>query len=367
MNPTRNCSSQLGLIVTKGIVSDTRVTRRQLLKASLIGAAGVAVSTAGFSPLGKLAAAAPAAGRWRRLNPRTAPSPRGFAAMAYDAARGVPVLFSGSQYGMPRQQEIDNETWTWNGVTWNRQSPSLSPPGRYAAGFVYHPPTRMAVLFGGQGAVSRGILGDTWLWNGKTWSAGPDAGPPARRDASMAFYPGTGSIILFGGMGVGGGYLGDTWEWNGRSWRLLSPSLTPLPAAGDGFAHSAAVGKLILFGGLFAYHSGLDGPNAWAWDGRNWSGVFLSPSPPIRAGAAMAADPTGRRILLFGGGGGGYLDDTWTLTRTWSQHSQVPAPSPRVGASLAPDPINNSFLLFGGDTGKMGKELLGDTWAWGPY
>jgi len=138
------------------------------------------------------------------------------------------------------------------------------------------------------------------------------------------------------------------------------------------------MGKLILFGGS-PFRTAPGDNLAWAWDGTNWSEVAFDPSPPGRAGAAMASDPSGRVILLFGGAAGitkvgdkwtqasGTLGDTWTFTGTWSQDTRSPAPPPRSGASLVPDPSSNSFLLIGGD-GMVGgvSSALGDTWAWGP-
>ena len=91
-----------------------RISRRQLLKASLIGAASAAATVGGLTRLERLAAAPSTVGHWRRLAPKSAPSPRSGAAIAYDGARGVPVLFSGS---------ADSDTWTWNGRTWVHQNP----------------------------------------------------------------------------------------------------------------------------------------------------------------------------------------------------------------------------------------------------
>jgi hypothetical protein len=200
----------------------------------------------------------------------------------------------------------------------------------------------------------------------------------------MAFHPGTDSIFLFGGSPVGGGgNLNDMWEWDGKSWRALSPTLNPLPAAGNNLAYSATLRRLIMVGNLhveippggYVPPRGSSG-NTWAWDGKNWSLIKLMPTPPFREGGAMAADPIGRRILLFGGIGNvgpaasDYIGDTWIFTSTWSHDMHTPAPTPRVSASMAPDPSHNSFILFGGSTRKQGTsvpELLGDTWAWEPF
>jgi hypothetical protein len=65
-------------------------------------------------------------------------------------------------------------------------------------------------LFGGY--YFRGVYGDTWTWNGTTWTKqAPAASPPAREVASMAFDAATGTVVLFGC--YNGSFLSDTWAW----------------------------------------------------------------------------------------------------------------------------------------------------------
>lgn len=67
----------------------------------------------------------------------TSPSARNGAGMAYDAATGQVVLFSGNNFGSP------NDTWAWNGTTWTKVCPSTtcttSPPGRSEDAMAYDP------------------------------------------------------------------------------------------------------------------------------------------------------------------------------------------------------------------------------------
>ena len=179
----------------------------------------------------------------------------------------------------------------------------------------------------------------------------------------MAFDPVTSSLILFGG--YGDGTLDDTWKWEGTAWRRLSPTSSPPPLAGASLAFSAAVGKLILFGGE-RHATGAGGPaTTWTWDGINWSELAFASSPSGRAFAAMAADPAGRLILLFGGlANGSLLGDTWTLTSVWSADTRSAAPPPRAYSSLVADPSSNSLLLFGGESA---SGRMGDTWAWSTF
>jgi hypothetical protein len=62
----------------------------------------------------------------------------------------------------------------------------------------YDAATRTVVLFGGQGP--HGVLGDTWTWDGTTWTQQRLAAhPPARSYAAMAYDPAPGTVVLFGG------------------------------------------------------------------------------------------------------------------------------------------------------------------------
>jgi hypothetical protein len=55
------------------------------------------------------------------------------------------------------------------------------------------------LLFGGQSDRYPGYLGDTWSWNGTTWTKlSPATSPTARYGASMAYDPGTEAMLLFG-------------------------------------------------------------------------------------------------------------------------------------------------------------------------
>jgi hypothetical protein len=56
---------------------------------------------------------------WTKQAPATRPPTRGGAAMAYDAATGTVVLFGGDN-----RHGVLGDTWTWDGTTWTRQHPA---------------------------------------------------------------------------------------------------------------------------------------------------------------------------------------------------------------------------------------------------
>jgi hypothetical protein len=53
--------------------------------------------------------------------------------MAYDAARGEVVLFGGWD------GTLLGDTWTWDGTTWTEEHPAISPPARILMGMAYDP------------------------------------------------------------------------------------------------------------------------------------------------------------------------------------------------------------------------------------
>jgi hypothetical protein len=151
-------------------------------------------------------------GNWNNNNPTTAPPLRSAAAVAFDATRGVVVLFGGMTGSANRA-----DTWTWDGANWSQVTPATSPPPRSDAAFGFDPATQSAVLFGGTGNTAGTALRDTWIWNGSTWSTSlpisllPALSPPARIGAGVA--ASAQRLVLFGGQSgsANPSALGDTW------------------------------------------------------------------------------------------------------------------------------------------------------------
>jgi hypothetical protein len=93
--------------------------------------------------------------------PADHPSARMQAAMAYDAATGTVVLFSGDTL-----HSAPDDTWTWDGTTWTEQAPATSPPGLVSAAMAYDAATGTLVLFGGytNGVHAVRDSAETWTW-----------------------------------------------------------------------------------------------------------------------------------------------------------------------------------------------------------
>jgi hypothetical protein len=85
----------------------------------------------------------------------------------------------------------------------------------------YDPDTSQLMLFGG--TLGGGSRGDSWIWDGTTWTElSPTVSPPARSFAPMADDPATSQLVLFGGSGNTGN-LADTWTF-------VVPPAPPAPA-----------------------------------------------------------------------------------------------------------------------------------------
>lgn len=236
-------------------------------------------------------------------------------AMVYEAPRDRALFFGGRQRLNAVLGPVFGDTWAFTrtpGVAnpaWTLLS-SGGPPARYDHAMVYDALRDRTVLFGGRNAAGT-ALGDTWIWNGTSWSPGP-AGPPARFDHAMAYDSARGVIVLFGGQ-AGGVKLGDTWEWNGSGWAQRATT-GPAPRSGAALSEfGSPCGGVLLFGGRTA--SALQ-QDHWFWNGASWTAGGSGPArPSAREMARMLWDPAEGRLWLFGGlTATGRSGEMWTAT-----------------------------------------------------
>ncbi len=334
-----------------------RLTAGAIALLSVFGGLGVFPSAVQASPSLGL--------NWTRQAPASSPPARSNAAIAYDAATGTVVLFGGFTRTASGTVTF-GDTWTWDGSTWTKQSPASSPPARDSASMAYDAATGTVLLFGGISA--NGPFGDTWTWDGSTWTKqNPAAHPLARSNAAIAYDAATRNVVLFGGVGIAGGKVpfGDTWTWNGSTWTKRAPAAHPPGRYYAAMAYDAATSNIVLFGGVDG--RGVAG-DTWTWDGSTWTMQAPPVRSPNRSGASMAYDAATRNVVLFGGasGGGFALDSTWTWDgSTWKKQNPAAHPSARVSAAMAYDAATRNVVLFGG-VGIAGDSVpFGDTWTWG--
>ncbi len=269
----------------------------------------------------------------------TGPSPRGAHAMAFDAARGVVVLFGG---GCSGSGALFGDTWTWNGTAWT-QMPVAGPSPRIASAMVYDSNRAKVVLFGGYDGAR--FYSDTWEWDGQAWRRLADSGPSDRDLTAMAYDSDRSRVVLFSGNNS----PADTWEWDGSSWSLRSMA-GPSARFGSSMTFDSARHECVLYGGTT-----LAG-DTWGWDGSGWIRKNPATSPSALNEATLAFDSARQRVLLTGGSSGPTIfGETWEWDgATWTQMAGLgPA---RHGHSVAFDTLRNRLVLFGGGS------CLGDTW-----
>ena len=235
---------------------------------------------------------------WRSRPTGLRPPARYRHAMAFDAARGVVVLFG----GLNHQSARFPDTWEWDGTTWSLRHNMGTNQERHSVAMAYDSTRRRTIRFGGGGA--GGLWGDTWAWNGSTWTVLATTGPPPRFDAQLAYDSIRDRMVLYAGEGQSG-YLQDTWEYDGSTWLVRQPARTPPMRARYAMALDAAVARTVVYGGLTTSTA------TWAWDGNTWTARPTSGGPPpARTRAAMVYDSQRDRVVLFGGD---YTNDdaTW--------------------------------------------------------
>lgn len=219
---------------------------------------------------------------WTQQTPASSPPGRSFGSLAFDQGSGKVLLFGG---GSANSDPARNDTWTWDGSTWQQLNPSTSPPRLGDASMDYDRGNQAVVL---RGNTLQGDQPVTWTWDGTNWSERhPATEPPLRFRAALAFGARSGTL-LFGGQPGETGALNDTWVWDGSNWKQLHPAVSPSGGAAS-MVHEEIRHDVIM----------IEQDGTWAWDGSNWHHV--ASSPPFELYRSIAYDAAHGRVLLFGG------------------------------------------------------------------
>ncbi len=207
--------------------------------------------------------------------PVLAPEPpwRRNAAMVYDSGRDRVVLFGGADVDSLDSSPF-GDTWEWDGSRWELRS-SEGPAPRYGHAMAYDAARGVTVLFGGVRWTGNGLqhFNDTWEWNGSQWLWRSKTGPHPRSDHAMVYDPVPGAVLLFGGKNLYYTclYFSDLWQWNDGYWRLRTLS-GPSARAYHAMTYDTDRNVVMLFGGydinyppanseLWEYTSGECAPN----------------------------------------------------------------------------------------------------------
>jgi len=286
------------------------------------------------------------------------------------------------------------------------------PPRRNHRPTMWAKPAAAAVAI----AVVAGGLGGYFGLRGHLLGNGAASGgayPAGRADAAIAYDEADGTVVMFGGFNNAGKVLGDTWIWDGSSWSEQHPSTSPPPLSEAVMAYDPATRELVLFGGSsqgpFAAISGsgcavilpapagssVAGPatpalpvppsapptpscksspapasaaETWTWNGSTWHHAASGGLGLAVARTWAATDPATKRVLLVAMGlgsdailcpatcdglpGSGSDVQTWSWDRGKWQRIQAafPATSPRGSffgepLGLVTDPVSGHLAL----------------------
>ena len=287
---------------------------------------------------------------WTQLSPATAPSARGYAAMAYDMAHKKVVLFGGYDAHSYLQ-----DTWTYDGTTWTKVETANAPAARVNAQMAYDYQTRRIVLFGGYNGT---YLGDTWIWDGATssWTQATPAHSPKAVTGPMVFTDMNGRVDEFGGFD-GQFYQLTMWQWSGENWRKVNAPTVPWARSSSAVALNHVDRQIVLWGGL----GDVNVLNTWTYDGSTWTLQTPAMQPLTVYGASAVFAPNLGTVVLFGGADGGVPQSrTWSWTGSnWVELFPTLSPAAREGAGMVYDPALRRIVLFGGQSG---RSYFGDTW-----
>jgi hypothetical protein len=302
---------------------------------------------------------------WAQVTPNPptpAPIARNRGAMAYDAARGLTMLFGGYN-GIATPL---GDVWAFNGTSWQQLGGTV-PAARWGHGMVYDTRRERLVLFGGfQPSPGNPIpdaigLNDTWEYDGFGWTQVATTGPSPRGYFGMAYDPIRQRTVLFGGAGPNTTYLQDTWEWNGAAWTSVNTPARPSIRRGPAMAYDLERAEVMLFGGGAL---GTQFGDTWVYNGTTWTQRTPLTSPPARWEGSMAFDPLCGRALLQGGTTFTYqtiFGDSWNWDGvTWTQVVGT-QPSARHGVAAAFDLQAGRSLWFGG---RDSAGFRSDLWRW---
>ncbi|MCA8952803.1 MAG: hypothetical protein KDE27_25055 [Planctomycetes bacterium] len=134
--------------------------------------------------------------------------------MMADGMNGRVLLFGGAW-----TSGLLNDTWTYDGNTWQQVAAS-GPPARIGGALATDTARNVVVLYGGYVDPAT-ILADTWEWNGASWTQQAFTGPGPRFYAPMAFDQANSRIVLHGGQSSFTGY-DDTWSYTAAGWQQIN-------------------------------------------------------------------------------------------------------------------------------------------------
>lgn len=246
---------------------------------------------------------------------------------------------------------------------------SISPGVRRNPAMAFDTYRGRVIMFGGGRTYqSTPALGDTFQWDGNSWTTIPTVqAPNARHSAVMAYDSDRKRVVLFGGV-VSSSY-NDLWELDNETWRrIVVAGALPEPRFNTAMVYDSKRKRLVLFGGNAGdlnSQSASDMRNdTWEFDGTSWTETTKPGGPIARWGHAMIYDPVRGVVVMTGGYDDTPVDplrDTWEYADgIWTQRNAA-APTNFALFAGAFDPISRKPIVFGG---QGSGTLPSATYAW---
>lgn len=163
----------------------------------------------------------------------------------YSVALPIATTTPGSGGTVSVDDTQRQDTWEWDGSRWIFVDVPRAPPARFSSGLSYDSRRQRTVLFGGQffDAPANGyrLLGDTWEYDGVTWTPRQVAVRPSARACrnGLVYHQALGESIL---VGSDHGSMSDMWRFDGATWSLMRPSYV---WGGEGIAYDPNSAHLI--------------------------------------------------------------------------------------------------------------------------
>lgn len=269
-------------------------------------------------------------GTWQVITDQ-GPGRRVMAAMAYDEARGVAVLYGGflcelSQFcpwGNPGGLVWYTDTWEWNGSTWTQVSAGSGlPPARMS--MTYDSVRQRVVMYGGQ--YPNGIVSATpFEWDGTGWttrSTLPDpvfGNPPPVLPSPITYDRARNVYVLY--------RVFDTWEldgtgrWARRSGQVAGMDTTSMPG---GMTFDIDERKTLMFNDVPSSPTTMTGA-LWEWTGSTWIRKH-APFLPVANAPVLAYDRNRRRTVMTG-----FLSQFGQSSDVWEWRYFTPDPTCALG------------------------------------
>lgn len=362
-----------------------KLTRRALLRGTVIGAAGLGVmaiagcgdgdgetrttttippvvtATAAAAPT---ATAAPISLSWTRVPLQSAPGARRDHSLTFNADDGLIYLFGGRAKGI-----ADNELWTFDPgtATWTRIAATGGPGARFAHNAFYDRASKRLVVALGQGN-DGAFFDDVWAYRAGAWTR-LDADSPVRpeiRYGSGGAHDVDSNRILISHGFTDRGRFDDTWTFDlagGRWQQVATTGAVPIKRCLTRSLWLPASASMLMFGGQTDSNPFLG--DLWTLDvakgGWAEQKPIVLPGPRNLYGASLDGD--GKRWYIVGGNtADGPNNETWSYDVATSAWSLVTAAGEQPPARFSTDAAHagGALYLFGGHDG---KSEIDDMWT----